>query len=402
MAIIKRERWNEADVLALPSGEQDFFDRKSGKIISKPSFDDDLAKALSAFANSGGGHLVIGVTDAGFIDGLPETIKGRVRTKDWIEQKIPQLLTYPLQDFRVHEVEPSAPSKIPPGHVVIVIDVGDSSLAPHQVVKNHLYYYRAGGRSEPAPHFFLELLWGRQNKYPGQKVARAWLDIIKAALNLLYYQRESLDRDLRSWDRLERYDKRLYRFASHPVIYSPNLEQLLEFYPDMAEPIERHDKEVVAVWEAVRNLSDELVEQRLSLSQVYEEVMSPESRERLFEELKGKGVKSSSQEDLEGALFGSYGPDHKFHILAENIANHSRELHDAMVAPLWNLHREKFMAILTRQPYNKLEDKVSLARAQLRRTVDELGVLLKEKRRELATKFGEPYAATTDSAHFSF
>lgn len=130
MAIIKRERWNEEDVLALPSVGQDYFDRKSGKIISKPSFEDDLAKALSAFANSGGGHLILGVTDNGVIDGLPETIKGRVRTKDWIEQKIPQLLTYPLQDFRVHEVEPSVSSKIPPGCVIIVIDVGDSPLAP--------------------------------------------------------------------------------------------------------------------------------------------------------------------------------------------------------------------------------------------------------------------------------
>ena len=295
MAIIKRERWSEEDVLALPGGEQDYFDRKSGKIISQPSFEDDLAKALSAFANSGGGHLIIGVTDDGVIDGVPETVIGRARTKDWIEQKIPRLLAYPLQDFRVHEVEPSASSKIPPGHVVIVIDVGDSPLAPHQVVKKHFYYYRTGGRSEPAPHFYLELLWGRQNKYPGQKVARAWLYIIRVALNLLYHQRESLDRDIRSWNRLERYDQRLYRLAGNPGINSPNLEQFLEFYPDMAEPIERHDKEVLAVWEAMRNLIDELVEQRLSLSQVYEEVMSPDSRERLFEELKGKGIRSSSQ-----------------------------------------------------------------------------------------------------------
>jgi len=96
MAIIKRERWSEEDVLALPSGEQDYFDRKSGKIISQPSFEDDLAKALSAFANSGGGHLIIGVTDDGIIDGVPETVRGRAKPKDWIEQKIPRLLTYPL------------------------------------------------------------------------------------------------------------------------------------------------------------------------------------------------------------------------------------------------------------------------------------------------------------------
>jgi hypothetical protein len=100
---------------------------------------------------------------------VPETYKSSIRTKDWVEQKIPRLLNYPLQDFRVHEVVPSVPTSIPAGRVVLVIDVGDSPLAPHQTANKRLYYYRPGGRSELAPHFFLDLLWGRQNKYLGRR-----------------------------------------------------------------------------------------------------------------------------------------------------------------------------------------------------------------------------------------
>jgi hypothetical protein len=161
----KRDRWTEADVLALPAGEHDYFERKSGQLFADSTkLLDSLAKALSAFANSGGGHILLGVADDGSFDGVP-TVKGATPTKDWLEQKIPQLVEYALNDFRVHKVEAeAASSQIPPGTAVIVIDVGDSALAPHQCAfggqqsRKGVYYYRQGSHSEPAPHFYLELL----------------------------------------------------------------------------------------------------------------------------------------------------------------------------------------------------------------------------------------------------
>lgn len=162
--VIKRERWTEADVDALPTGEHDYFERKSGQLFaSTGDLLGKLAKTISALANSGGGHIVLGVDDSGVPDGVP-TMVGNTSVRDWLEQKVPYLVDYPLADFRVHEVTPSSPSRIPPGRVVIVIDVGDSALAPHQCAhgggdaRKHTYYYRQAGRSEPAPHFYLELL----------------------------------------------------------------------------------------------------------------------------------------------------------------------------------------------------------------------------------------------------
>src|SRR6266480_1931445 len=176
---MKRERWTEPDLLSLPSGENDRFDRKSGALLDDPASPRTLAKALSAFANSGGGHLIIGVKDDGTIDGVPKIRRGRTSTKDWLEQIIPELVSHSLQDFRVHEVEADTPSVIPVDRVVIVIDVGDSMLAPHQDIFTKYYYHRSGGRSEPAPHHYLEMLWGR-DKYPSQKIAHAWLNFVVA------------------------------------------------------------------------------------------------------------------------------------------------------------------------------------------------------------------------------
>ena len=144
----------------MPAGEHDYFDRKSALRFSadRQAFLDMVAKALSAFANSGGGHLVVGVQDDGLtFDGLPPT-EGRTPIREWLEQKIPNLLAYELQDFRVHEVIPDSLSTIPSGNVVLVIDVGDSGLAPHQAARTKTYYVRQGGHSVVAPHHYLELL----------------------------------------------------------------------------------------------------------------------------------------------------------------------------------------------------------------------------------------------------
>jgi Putative DNA-binding domain len=164
MNAVKRERWTEADVDGLPLGEHEFFDRKSGLLFAdKEALQATLAKALSAFANSGGGHLILGVDDAGLPDGVPQT-EGRTPVREWLEQKIPHLVEYALSDFRVHVVERAASSRIPADRDVVVVDVGDSALAPHQCnfggdhARKYVYYHRQGGRSEPAPHFYLELL----------------------------------------------------------------------------------------------------------------------------------------------------------------------------------------------------------------------------------------------------
>jgi hypothetical protein len=162
MTFVKRENWTEDQINELPSGEHDYFDRKSGNLFDaaadRNNLFDTLAKAASAFVNSGGGHLILGVSDAGNFEGVPRLSSGRTTTRDWLEQKLPQLLDYRLSDFRVHVVVRSGTSRIPEDRDVIVLDFGDSALAPHQSARDHTYYYRSGGRSLPAPHFYLELL----------------------------------------------------------------------------------------------------------------------------------------------------------------------------------------------------------------------------------------------------
>jgi Putative DNA-binding domain len=180
LSVVKRERWSERDLTDLPAEEPDKFDRKAGRLFDdQAAFLNSVAKALSAFANSGGGSLILGVEDDGTPDGLPMVI-GRTAMRDWIEQKIPHVLDYPLSDFRVHTVIKDGPSRIPAERAVIVIDVGDSAAAPHQSKRDHIYYHRVGGRSVPAPHFYLELLRQRLTN-PALEFSLSVIELVDAS-----------------------------------------------------------------------------------------------------------------------------------------------------------------------------------------------------------------------------
>jgi hypothetical protein len=169
MTLDERRPWTEVRLEALLGDELSRFERKSGSLFDTESdLLGKLAKELSAFANSGGGYIVLGVDDNGVPDGVPPTRSARTSTRDWLEQKIPYLVDRPLTDFNVHVVAPGNPSNIPPGKQVIVIEVDDSPIAPHQAVhggggtQKYMYFHRQAGRSEPAPHRILEQLHQRQ------------------------------------------------------------------------------------------------------------------------------------------------------------------------------------------------------------------------------------------------
>ena len=155
----RRERWIESDILAFPDGEHDYFERKSGRLFGdNPASEKDeirktISKALSAFSNTEGGHLLLGVANDGTLDGVPGLI-GSTSTRDWIEQQIPHLIEPTIHEFRIHNVEKSVASTIADGREVIVIDV-EGSFELRQAI-DCVYYYRAGGRSIPAKHSYLE------------------------------------------------------------------------------------------------------------------------------------------------------------------------------------------------------------------------------------------------------
>lgn len=157
--------WTEDDVLALPAGENDGFERKGAALldltlpgVKEDSVLNELAKQLSAFANTGGGQIIYGVTNAGTLDdGIARVVKGRQSTKDWLEDLIPTLTDFEIVGFNVHEIRSkSSGSAIAPDKSLFIVEVPDSERAPHQSKRDLKYYVRLAGKSRPAPHRLIE------------------------------------------------------------------------------------------------------------------------------------------------------------------------------------------------------------------------------------------------------
>ena len=154
--------WTESMLEALEPHEHDFQEFKgSGWLMRgpgdiQPDFMYYLSKQASAFSNGSGGILIIGVNDAGEVDGgVPHTLKGGTRA--WLEDLIAACVDPPLPACNVFEVNgrTDGPTRIPEGQAVYVIEIAASPDAPHQA-KDHRYYLRIAGKSRPMGHVHVQ------------------------------------------------------------------------------------------------------------------------------------------------------------------------------------------------------------------------------------------------------
>lgn len=120
-----------------------------------------LAKSVASFANTHGGHLIIGVS-ADKLKNAPMSITGIVE-KDGIKERVASVCKsriHPLPFFRMKVV--SLPQS--PGRCVLVIEVPESYEPPHYV--NGVIYVRNGETSDPVEslknHFIIEKLYEKR------------------------------------------------------------------------------------------------------------------------------------------------------------------------------------------------------------------------------------------------
>lgn len=166
---------NEEDTIdetlsKFPPGEHSWYEVKGNREIDKtdPSFntgwENDLSKALSAIANSGGGYLLLGGHEdkSGIIlenEGIKKDLQSN-GTKKWIEDVFRQLTEPFIQKIDVYEFSKSI-TKTLLNTALYIIEIDDSPIAPHQA-KDNKYYIRVGSSSRPAPHQIVMDIMGRK------------------------------------------------------------------------------------------------------------------------------------------------------------------------------------------------------------------------------------------------
>ena len=389
------KQWTELDVMSLPKGELDSFERKGGALFNdEGNLRNTLGKALSALSNSGGGHIVLGINDKNEIDGAPEVFKGRQRTREWLERIISHLVAPPLQDFNVYDVVPDNPSSIPHGRTVIVIDVGKSNLAPHQDLHTKHYFHRVGSNSLPAPHHVLELLWTRA-RYPSQKIAHAWLNFVIAPL-LVRLERESeiLNNNKLQWDHQKKSLTNLEPFYVTEDVLSPNQVQFLDAYPGIKSQLEAHDYALRELTHKVVKLARE-IKRHERFRRIY--VMSINSASLNTIRNQNKGVMNfGGDPDMVSSIFGSWSESDRLGLIAQHVINNEGDLHrHYSLWPLWNHYKNDFRSVMSERVATKQTERLHEAQSKLLMLVYDLLGTIKTIRRELALKFGEVFEDET-------
>jgi len=158
------ETWTEEDLLEIPPGETDEYEFKSSLIRVSQHYRSDLSskltKTASAFWNTGGGILVVGVDDNGKVDGGIPYMMGKQKLRDWVDMILNAVS--PVGPYTVRTIKPeSENSKIDPEMVVLVVAFGESYDLPHMAPDNR-YYVRAGAHSNPASHYLVEAIRARR------------------------------------------------------------------------------------------------------------------------------------------------------------------------------------------------------------------------------------------------
>jgi Putative DNA-binding domain len=404
MNIYLKEKWSEDEVLSLPLGEQDFWDRKSGKGIentkSNPKelakFKTELAKDLSAFANSGGGHLIFGIRDNGSIDGVDEFYSTSERTREWLEKMVSTLIVYPLKDFRVHEVSLSSLTKLPEGKTIIVIDIGDSKLAPHQSFDSKIYYHRVGSHSKPAGHHYISLLFGR-SRFPSKEVADSWIrKVINPLMDYLAVENENLEQKRRLWEVKEEYffygsfQPIITLLTNDSTIYDfDTLEQFLDFTPQIEELLVEHDQIKVKINEQFNMLYDEIEK----LPMITEHFKDITTTEKLLELAKTDfDLEKYKQEDLYHQIIGFDNDEKKaLNFIFTLMINKLTKWNGNRTFNLfWEKEGENIISFLKYPPLLSFDQQIDNSYKDCHEINLELIKQLKEKRKNLSIEFGIP------------
>jgi hypothetical protein len=124
----------------------------------------EIGKEISAFSNSSGGILLIGIEEKKTADGrskIPVAVQWNIvkkKDKEWFSQ----VILANIQPHVNHIDVVSITANDGLGNIFIV-DVPASAYSPHMsCIDDHQYYERIGARSEPMEHYQVDYHFGRR------------------------------------------------------------------------------------------------------------------------------------------------------------------------------------------------------------------------------------------------
>lgn len=224
---------------------------------------------------------------------------------------------------------------------------------------------------------------GKKRPVVGKNIVRAWFDtVINPLLQSLRVEEAHLKVKNWSWQFRPGGLESIRNVRSHLYLEVwDNLEHFLGFYPKIGKAVQRHDEDVSLLTKKCAALQL-AIENSSALRTIYEKTTSPEALTKLGTTLE--------------QLFGAYPPDDHLKLLTQYIVNSSGDLPDYYyTAPLWNNHREEFLAILNTPLARRHNEETVKTGESLQRTVKLLHRLMTETRLQLSLEHDVPYVTAS-------
>lgn len=158
-----KEDYSPEDIYALISigaEESTYLEFKaSGSLATSDGKKNEIAKDISAFANSDGGILIYGIEEANHIAASFSFIDGNTFTKEWLENIIQSRITPRLSQFRIIPVRIDNDFQ----KTVYVVKIQRSDISPHMTADKR-FFKRYNFRSAQMEEYEIRDLYNRKNK----------------------------------------------------------------------------------------------------------------------------------------------------------------------------------------------------------------------------------------------
>jgi hypothetical protein len=162
-----------------------------------------------------------------------------------------------------------------------------------------------------------------------------------------------------------------------------NLGQFLELQSRASLVVQWHDESVSILSSKCGDLQNAL-ERSSELRAVYKRLTSPEALSKVGANLQ--------------QIFGAYPPEHHLALLAQYIVNNMGELPEYhSTSPLWNRHKNEFLAVLRHRSVVLEAVATSKAGDKVLNNVGRLIRVLKETRLKLSLEHDVPYKTVAGS-----
>lgn len=216
----------------------------------------------------------------------------------------------------------------------------------------------------------------------GPRIVRAWFDtVINPLLEWLDREQQLLAEKNWTW----RFRPGTLEAIREVRAYVdrdawPNLQQFGQLYPGIKRAEEAHDSQVAALKQNCQRLHKTLRASE-DLLNIFRQVTSAESLRVIGKELRD--------------LFGAYPESDYLDLAVEYVVNGTKDLPSYYTtAPLWNRHRDEFIAILERSPIRSYWQVTREAGDAAFRDSQRLSQLLKEVRLRLSLEHDVPYVVS--------